>query len=142
MQRKVLVFGVFDGLHEGHLAFLRDAKKCGDTLVVVLARDEIVKELKGSAPRMDFETRKTKLQEVKDVNGVVAGDKVLGSWDVLRVERPDVIALGYDQKALAHELQDYFRETGLHIDIEIMPAHKGETHHSRLLLKQKKSPVG
>lgn len=36
---RVMVFGVFDGLHPGHRAFLRQARKKGDKLIVVVARD-------------------------------------------------------------------------------------------------------
>lgn len=34
MQKKALAFGTFDGLHEGHEDFFRQAKKFGDNLIV------------------------------------------------------------------------------------------------------------
>ena len=40
--KKVLVFGTFDGLHEGHKDFLRQAKQYGDHLTVVVGRDSTV----------------------------------------------------------------------------------------------------
>lgn len=33
---KVLVFGTFDGLHERHIDFFRQAKACGDHLTVIV----------------------------------------------------------------------------------------------------------
>jgi len=45
--RIVLVGGCFDILHIGHVRFLSEAKKMGDSLVVLLENDEKVKKLKG-----------------------------------------------------------------------------------------------
>ena len=44
----VLVGGVFDILHIGHVRFLAEAKKYGDFLIVFLESDARVKELKGT----------------------------------------------------------------------------------------------
>jgi FAD synthetase len=38
----VLVFGVFDMLHPGHIYFLEQAQKLGDQLHICLASDEYV----------------------------------------------------------------------------------------------------
>lgn len=43
----VLVGGCFDVLHLGHLTFLREAKKRGDILVILLESDESIKKTKG-----------------------------------------------------------------------------------------------
>jgi len=43
---KSMVFGVFDGLHEGHLFFLDEAQKYGDNLIIVVASDINVKNIK------------------------------------------------------------------------------------------------
>lgn len=43
----VLVGGCFDILHIGHLRFLKEAKKRGDFLFVLLESDEKIKEIKG-----------------------------------------------------------------------------------------------
>ncbi|MCD4694128.1 adenylyltransferase/cytidyltransferase family protein, partial [bacterium] len=50
---KVMCFGTFDNLHLGHLFYLKEAKKFGDYLVVVIARDNNVKKIKGRCPRED-----------------------------------------------------------------------------------------
>ena len=46
--KKVMVFGTFDGLHEGHLDFFRQAREYGDYLIVAVARDVNVKKIKKS----------------------------------------------------------------------------------------------
>ncbi|MHA1679090.1 MAG: adenylyltransferase/cytidyltransferase family protein, partial [Promethearchaeota archaeon] len=48
--KKVLCFGTFDILHPGHVSFLKQARKYGNYLVVVVARDENVKKIKGKYP--------------------------------------------------------------------------------------------
>ena len=42
--KKILIFGVFDGIHKGHLYFINEAKKQGGHLVAIVARDSIVKK--------------------------------------------------------------------------------------------------
>ncbi|RLF13769.1 MAG: DUF357 domain-containing protein, partial [Thermoprotei archaeon] len=49
MARKVLVAGVFDLIHPGHLFFLQCAKELGEVYVVV-ARDSTVERIKGRRP--------------------------------------------------------------------------------------------
>lgn len=44
----VLVGGCFDLIHYGHIAFLKEAKRYGNYLVVALESDEQVKKIKGS----------------------------------------------------------------------------------------------
>ena len=42
--KRVLIFGTFDGIHEGHLNLFKQAKKYGDYLIVVVGRDENIKK--------------------------------------------------------------------------------------------------
>ena len=46
----VMCFGTFDTLHPGHLYFLRECRRYGDNLVVVIARDATVAKVKGKKP--------------------------------------------------------------------------------------------
>ena len=45
-----MAFGTFDLLHPGHINFLNQAKKHGQ-LIIVIARDKTVKEVKGKLPQ-------------------------------------------------------------------------------------------
>jgi len=51
MKKKVLVFGTFDGLHEGHKNFFKQAREFGDFLVVVVGRDSTIVKTKGRPPK-------------------------------------------------------------------------------------------
>lgn len=47
--KRVLSFGVFDLLHNGHLNLLEQARGLGDYLIVVVARDSFVRVVKKKA---------------------------------------------------------------------------------------------
>lgn len=99
-----MVFGTFDIFHKGHLNFLKQAKKYGEYLIVVVARDATVKKVKGRYP---LNNEKKRLAEIKKNNLV---DKLLlGSltdkYLVIKKYRPQIICLGYDQKFFVDNLK-------------------------------------
>ena len=49
-QHIVMAFGTFDILHEGHENFLKQAKALGNFLLVVIARDKTVKQIRANHP--------------------------------------------------------------------------------------------
>ena len=134
--KNVLVFGVFDGVHEGHRFFLRQARACGDYLIVAVARDEAAEKLKGRRPLKDIGQRTRDLEQTGLVQEVVEGDMDLGSWGVIGKVKPDVIGLGYDQVGLKDALERYIREKGLGIEVRVMKAYKPKEMHSSLLNNQ------
>jgi len=91
----VMTGGVFDILHIGHLLTLTEAKKHGDFLVVVVARDEHISK-KGRQPIHSQEYRAKMVEALKPVDAVVLGEedpKIL-----VEKIKPDVIVYGYDQR--------------------------------------------
>ena len=100
----VMVFGVFDGLHEGHQYLLREATKQG-SLVIVVARDSVVRQLKKKMPKQNELERIDALQKFSPAAIVILGDKDQGSYDVVKTHRPAMICLGYDQLALGEDLR-------------------------------------
>ena len=95
--KKVLVFGTFDLLHNGHIDFLKQAKQFGEHLTVVVGRDQTVKKIKGSYPKDNEQARKEKLSKVSVVDEVILGHLNKDVAIVAEIN-PDVICLGYDQK--------------------------------------------
>ena len=61
-----VVSGGFDPIHSGHINYISAAKKMGDLLIVMLNRDEWLKDKKGK-PFMPFSERKQILENIKDV---------------------------------------------------------------------------
>ena len=65
-RNKVLIFGSFDLLHPGHISLFKDAKKLGDHLTVVVARNSTIQKVKGHKPKYDENDR---LEHVKELGG-------------------------------------------------------------------------
>ncbi|MBX4191287.1 MAG: FAD synthase [Candidatus Doudnabacteria bacterium] len=114
--KRVMVFGVFDLLHPGHVAFLKQAKKLGKFLVVSVARDKNVKRIKKNIPVFDQTERIKHVKDLKIANKVVlAGEK--DPWPHILKEKPDVIALGYDQKDYVEDLKQELQKRKLGIKV-------------------------
>ena len=103
--KTVIIFGVFDGIHDGHMSFIGQAKKEGNHLVAVVARDEVVKELKGRLPERYEVERINKLLEISDVDLVLLGDPERETYNTLKEVNPDTIFLGYDQNELKENIE-------------------------------------
>ena len=132
---KVIIFGTFDILHKGHLNFFKQAKKRGDFLVVVVARDENVEKLKGEKPLYNEVLRLNKIGKSKLVDKVILGNKE-DRYLILKQEKPDVICLGYDQKVDAKMLSKKLKEYKLKkTKVVRLKAYKPEKYKSSLLKK-------
>ncbi len=66
MKKVIIASGYYNPIHIGHINLLREAKKFGDILVVIVNNDEQVK-VKGSAP---FMSEKERIEIVKAVRYV------------------------------------------------------------------------
>lgn len=129
-----MVFGVFDRLHPGHWDFLRQAAERGDELIVVVARDSTVMELKKKMPSHSESERLAMVQNVPEVTHAVLGDEMQGNYEVIAVHRPDVICLGYDQHALTEDLREKM-ERGIVPQLSLIRLesyHPGMFHTSHL----------
>ncbi len=91
----VMTGGVFDILHMGHLFTLTEAKKHGNFLVVVVARDEHISK-KGRKPIHSQEYRAKMVEALKPVDAAVLGED--DPKKLVELIKPDVIVYGYDQK--------------------------------------------
>ena len=115
-KKKVMAFGTFDILHPGHIYFLKRARALGDFLVVSIARERNVTKIKGRKPIHTEQDRKKMLESLRLVDRVVLGDREDYLKHILR-EKPDVIALGYDQKVYTENLSDNLEKRGLKVRI-------------------------
>lgn len=134
--KTVVIFGVFDGIHEGHLHFIKEAKGQGNHLVVIVARDEVVKKLKGKSPANNEACRVNELLKVPDIDMVVLGDPKIETYNILKEVKPSVIFLGYDQEGLSESLNKFIKNGALS-NIEIIKGnpYEPETYHSSILNK-------
>jgi len=105
VRKKIMVFGTFDGLHQGHINFLKQARNLSPNsfLIVSLARDRNVLRLKGSLPEKKEKERLALIKRSGLADKVVLGGTKSHLPHILK-ENPHVIALGYDQKAYVKNL--------------------------------------
>ena len=136
-QKKIIVlaFGTFDLIHPGHKYYLRQARALGDELVVVVARDETVHKLKGHWPLRDEATRLAAVEGVPSVSRAMLGN--LGNYyRVLDLVRPDVVALGYDQKNFTRHIKTELRRRRLNSRVVRIDAYRPEQYKSSIIKKQ------
>ena len=133
-----MVFGVFDRLHPGHVSFLEQAAAHGGELIVVVARDASVRELKNKTPYHNERERIQAVRKIAGVHRVVLGDEKIGSYAVIQKHKPDAIYLGYDQHGLAQDLTKRMEEGKLaSISLLTLAAHEPVIFHTSLLTDAK-----
>jgi cytidyltransferase-like protein len=143
---KVLVFGTFDGVHDGHRAMLKEAKALGTYLTVAVAPDAVAKALKGDTPSHTSGQRISLVRREQIADEVVLGDEELYSWKVLKKDKPNVVALGYDQHELRRSLEEFLERSFPDVETEegwqaspkkprivTLSAYEPERFHNRLL---------
>lgn len=128
-----MVFGTFDFLHIGHIHLLKCAKALGDKLVVSVARDVVVRKIKGKRPVQNERERKKIIAALAMVDRVILGDSILGTYTSLGRIQPDIIAVGYDQAALEDDVRAFLKERGQRIKIRRISSYKpGKRTSSRI----------
>ena len=110
--KKVLTFGTFDIFHKGHEFYLREARKHGNILNVVIARDSTVKQIKGKAPLNSESKRLAKIQSLDYVDNAFLGYEE-DKYKIIEEIRPDIICLGYDQGFFTNNLKIILKKRGL-----------------------------
>lgn len=128
-RKRIVVFGVFDLLHPGHVRFLTHAKQFGGELIVVVTQDRRVKQEKGSVPYHSAQERKSLLSALNIVDRVVLGDKGK-RWTVIKRLNPHVIVLGPDQTTDHPQIQEQIRAMKMAPVIKQFPKPRYHKHAS------------
>jgi FAD synthetase len=120
---KVMATGTFDILHMGHIYYLKEAKKLGDTLAVVVATDSTVRRLKHE-PINPQEIRLNLIKELKMVDEAYIGFEN-DIYEIVKKIRPDIIALGFDQIHSENEIKIQLKKRKINTKIVRLPEFKG-----------------
>lgn len=133
-REKIMVFGTFDGLHKGHFNFFKQAKKLSKNpfLVVSIARDKNVYKIKGATSILNEKKRFALVNSSKLVDRVVLSGIKNHLPHILK-EKPDIIALGYDQKAYVKNLKKDLKNKGLNVKVVRMQPYKEKIYKNKLL---------
>jgi cytidyltransferase-like protein len=113
----VLVGGVFDVIHPGHIHTLKAAKQLGDVLVVVVARTSTAAKIKQGRKIYHGENlRKELVSSLSFVDLAIIGSQV-SLYDTVERVSPDIIALGYDQIHSEKEISENCKDRNLAVRI-------------------------
>jgi FAD synthetase len=120
---KVMATGTFDLLHLGHIYFLKEAKKLGDRLIVVVANDTTVRRLKHE-PINSQEIRLNLIKELKIVDEAYLGHEK-DIYEIVHEIKPDIIALGYDQIHSEQNIIDELKKRKLKVKVVRLSKYNG-----------------
>lgn len=119
---KIMATGAFDILHMGHIYYLKEAKKLGDELVVIVACDSTVRKLKHE-PVTSEKMRLLLIKELKIVDEAYLGQKD-DIYKIVEEIKPDKIALGYDQIHDEKIIRQNLKKRNINVKIVRLPKYK------------------
>ncbi len=131
---RIMVFGTFDGLHKGHINFFKQAKNFikNSFLIVSIARDRNVFRIKGEYPSKNEQERVFLVEKCRLADKVILSGVKNHIPHIIKI-RPDIIALGYDQKAYVKNLKRDLKSKGLSVKIVRMRPYKEKIYKNSLL---------
>ncbi|MEX1112134.1 MAG: adenylyltransferase/cytidyltransferase family protein [Candidatus Andersenbacteria bacterium] len=133
-QVRVLTFGSFDPLHVGHTWLFSQAKKHGDHLTVVVARDSAIRTIKQHEPYQGEPARLAAVQADPFVDEAVLGDAQQDSYTLLQQLPFDVLVVGYDQRPSDPEIKSLLSKVGKSsVRLVRLPPHKPEQYKSSIM---------
>ena len=115
-RRIILAGGVFDIIHPGHIHTLKAAKALGDILVVAIATDKTAQKMKKRLPLHNQELRCELVDCLSMVDVAVVGHEK-DIFETVKIVKPTIIALGYDQIHQEKFISDGCKQINLDIEI-------------------------
>jgi FAD synthetase len=138
--KRVLVAGKFDILHLGHIAYLEQARALAGPdgeLIAVIALDKTIERERGAPPVFPEEQRRRLIESLKVVDKAIVGYDTDDHTSIVIDNRPDVVALGYDQKTDIEGLEKRLREHGLSTKIvRLAKGNVGGLYSSTMIRKR------
>ncbi|HEX6560928.1 MAG TPA: adenylyltransferase/cytidyltransferase family protein [Nitrososphaera sp.] len=113
----VLVGGVFDLIHPGHIHTLKAAKGVGDVLVAVIARTATAQKIKKDRKIYHDENLRKELVESLNFVDLALIGREGTLYDTVEFVRPDVIALGYDQAHSEKDVAENCKKRNLNVQV-------------------------
>lgn len=129
-----MIFGTFDIVHHGHLSLFKQAKRYGDYLIAVVAQEKRAEEIKKRDLVHTQKERKEYLENIRLIDKVVMGDR-RDVYKVIRLIKPDVIVLGYDQNKFVNGLEEKIKDFGLKTKVVRAKPYRSESLKSGKIRK-------
>ena len=139
-EKLVMVFEVFDGLHPGHRSYFQQARKLGARLICIVGRDSVIKKIKGRKPKLSEKERIKLVKQCPEIDRVHLGIQGLDQevYDFVASLKPDIIALGYDQKAYTQGLKAEMKKRGRSAEVMRLKPYLPEQYKSSIIDKRLK----
>lgn len=128
MSHVVLLGGVFDIIHSGHINHLKSAKEQGGTLVVHVTGDERVREKKGPMrPIVGEADRASIIGSIEHVDYVFIADMPHYHQDIIDAVKPDT--LYFNQEAYSPQVEEYVKglKSNAKVIVSDLPHNKSTT---------------
>lgn len=142
-KKLVMVFGTFDYLHAGHENMFAQAHEFGTEIIAVVARDKTVNSIKGALPDHNEKQRIENLKETSWADKVILGDQK-DRMKSIKIYRPDIIALGYDQFVFTYGIEKLIIDMKLNTKIERLKPYRPNMYKSSIIrenIKEEKNLV-
>lgn len=115
--KKIITYGTFDLIHEGHIKLLQRAKQLGDYLIVALSTDKF-NEAKGKHAYYGYSQRKEILTAIRYVDKVIPEENWEQKVKDIKEYNVDIFVMGDDWKGQF----DYLKE---HCEVIYLPRTEG-----------------
>ncbi len=138
--KRVLAAGKFDILHLGHISYLEQAKELAGEdgeLVVVIALDKTILRERGAPPVFPQEQRRRIVESLKYVDKAVIGLDTDDHTHIVSEIKPDIVALGYDQRTDVSSLESLFSSAGLNTKIVRLEKREADGLCSSTLIRER-----
>lgn len=116
--KKVLIGGMFDLTHLGHIKILRKAKSFGDYLIVNVSSDERTKLKKGKTrPILPAKDRIEIIKELRCVDEVICleGDDNYPFFKVANIIKPDIIIMDNNEHSKLLKEEEFCKKNNIEL---------------------------
>lgn len=124
-----ITFWTFDKFHPWHEFYLHNAKKYCEKLITVISTDKNVEKIKNHTPLFHQEARKKTVLESHISNLVYIWEEN-NHLKYIKIYKPQVIILWYDQIWFIWELEEYIKKSHYNTKIITLPSFKPEIYKS------------
>lgn len=136
----VMAGGTFDIIHPGHIQTLKEAKSLGDVLIVSVARNSTYRKNKGKNSIHDERLRCDLVSSIRYVDCALLGSES-NIFETVRLLKPDIIALGYDQFHTENGIKEGSERVGVKVTVVRLHSEVSNVKTSKIMSGEKRETL-